>query len=57
MLSKKLQAQKLGTFKKHRLTIAKAVHSVVSGHSLPRNPVPVSRMFEADLVEIKGARA
>ena len=40
-----------------RLTAVKAAISTVSAHSLPRNPVPISRMFEADLIGIKGARA
>ncbi len=48
---------KLEPSKEHRLAIAKSALSVISGHSLPRNPVPVSRMFEADLIGIKGARA
>jgi hypothetical protein len=39
-----------------RLTAVKAAISTVSAHSLSRNPVPVSRMFAADLVGIKGAR-
>ncbi|MHC4616737.1 MAG: patatin-like phospholipase family protein [Planctomycetota bacterium] len=57
MLSEKPQVQKLGASNEHGSTVVEATHSVVSGHSLPLNPVPVSRMFEADLIGIKGARA
>jgi len=57
MLSEKLQAQQLETSKEDRLAVIKVALSIVSGHSLPRNPVPVSRMSEADLVGIKGTRA
>ncbi len=39
-----------------RLTTVKAAISIVSAHSLSRNPVPISRMFEADLIGIKGVR-
>ena len=49
--------EKLKPSKEHHLTKVKAALSIVSGHSLPRNPVPVSRMLEADLVGIKGVRA
>ena len=49
--------EKLKPSKEHRLTISKTALSVISRHSLPRNPVPISRMFEADLIGIKGARA
>ena len=48
--------EKLNPSKEHHLTIAKAALSVISGHSLPRNPVPVNRMSGVDLMGIKGAR-
>ncbi len=48
--------EKLEPSMRRRLTAVKAAISVVSGYSLPRNPVPVGRMFEADLMGIKGAR-
>jgi len=57
MLSEKPQAQKLETFKKKRLNVTKAAISMVSEHSMSRNPVPISRMYEVDLMEIKGVRA
>ena len=51
MLKKKLEA-----FIECRLKALKATPSVVSAHSLPQNPVPISRMLEIDLMKIKGTR-
>ena len=56
MLSENSKEQKLRSFKGRRLAMVKAALSVASSDLLPRNPVPVNRMLEADLAEIKGVR-
>jgi predicted acylesterase/phospholipase RssA len=57
MLSEEQQGQKVSSSKERCLNAGRAVLSVVSGHSLPRNPVPLCQITEADLIGIKDVRA